>query len=65
MELHIDIYEVSQGLSEMEKPMVKTIFADQEGIVWITIDFEDEPIELDSILTDSIREILQWLKDEL
>ena len=65
MELHIDIYEVSQGLSESEKPMVKTIFADPEGVVWITIDFEDEPIELDSILTDSIREILQWLKDEL
>ena len=65
MELHIDLYEVSQGLSEMEKPMVKNIFQDEEGIVWLTIDFEDEPIELDSILTDSIREVLQWLEEEL
>ena len=66
MELHIEgIDEAAQGLSESEKPMVKTIFADPEGIVWITIDFYDEPIELDSILTDSIREILQWLEEEL
>jgi hypothetical protein len=49
----------------MEKPMVKNIFQDEEGIVWLTIDFEDEPIELDSILTDSIREVLQWLEEEL
>ena len=65
MELHIDIDEASQGLSEAEKPQVLTIFHDPEGIVWITTDFCDEPIELDNVLTDSIREILQWLKDEL
>ena len=65
MELHIDIHEVSQGLSEVEKPQVLTIFQDTEGIVWITIDFMDEPIELDSILTDSIREILQYLEENL
>ena len=66
MELHIEgIDEAAQGLSESEKPMVTSIFQDQEGIVWITIEFYDEPIELDDILTDSIREILQWLKEEL
>ena len=65
-ELHIEgIDEAAQGLSESEKPMVTSVFQDQEGIVWITVEFYDDPIELDDILTDSIREILHWLETEL
>ena len=65
MELHIDLDEVAQGLSEMEKPQLLSVFQDSEGIVWIITDFNDEPIELDSILTDSIREILVYLEENL
>jgi len=66
MELHIEgIDEAAQGLSESEKPMVTSILQDQEGIVWITVEYYDEPIELDDILTDSIREILHWLENEI
>ena len=61
MELHIDTYEVSQGLSEMEKPLVENVFLDQEGIVWATID--GEVLELDGLLTDSLAEILEWLEE--
>ena len=52
---------MAQGLSESLKPQVENIFQDSEGIVWITID--GEVIELDNILTDSMVEILEWLKD--
>ena len=62
IELHISgVDEVAQGLSESLKPQVENIFQDSEGIVWITID--GEVIELDNILTDSMVEILEWLKD--
>lgn len=62
VELHVDLFEVSQGLSEFEKPQVLSVFHDSEGIVWINTD-SDDIIELDSILTDSIEEILNWLKE--
>ena len=62
MELHISgVDEVAQGLSESLKPLVENIFQDSEGIVWITVD--GEVMELDSILTDSMAEIFEWLKD--
>lgn len=62
MELHISgVDEVAQGLSEFLKPQVENIFQDSEGVVWTTID--GEVIELDSILTDSMVEILEWIKD--
>ena len=62
MELHISgVDEVAQGLSEFLKPQVENIFQDSEGVVWITID--GEVIELDSILTDSMVEVLEWIKD--
>lgn len=65
-ELHIEGFnEPAQGLSEAEKPQVLTIFQDPEGIVWFTSDFTEEPVELDSILTDSIREILMYLEENL
>lgn len=64
-ELHVDLYEVAQGLSEMMKPQLLSVFQDSEGIVWITTDFSDEPIELDDILTDSIKEILMYLEENL
>ena len=64
-ELHIDLDEVAQGLSEMEKPQLLSVFQDFEGIVWIITDFNNEPIELDDILTDSIREILVYLEENL
>ena len=62
VELHVDLFEVSQGLSEFEKPQVLSVFQDSEGIVWIKTD-SDSVIELDDILTDSIEEILNWLKE--
>ena len=62
MELHISgVDEVAQGLSEFLKPQVENLFQDPEGVVWVTID--GEVIELDNILTDSMSEILEWLKD--
>ena len=62
IELHISgVDEVAQGLPEALKPQVENIFQDPEGVVWITID--GEAIELDNILTDSMSEILEWLKD--
>lgn len=65
-ELHIEGFnEPAQGLSEAEKPQVLTIFQDPEGIVWFTSNFTEEPVELDSILTDSIREILMYLEENL
>lgn len=62
VELHVDLFEVSQGLSESEKPQVLSVFHDPEGIVWIKTD-GDDVIEIDDILTDSIGEILAWLKE--
>ena len=62
VELHVDLFEVSQGLSESEKPQVLSVFHDPEGIVWIKTD-SDDVIEIDDILTDSIGEILAWLKE--
>lgn len=65
-ELHIEGFdEQAQGLSEAEKPQVLTIFQDTEGIVWFTSDFTEEPVELDSILTNSIQDILFWLEYNL
>ena len=64
MELHVDLYEVSQGLRESEKPQVLSVFHDPECIVWIETD-SDGIIELDDILTDSIREILMYLEENL
>ena len=64
-ELHIDLDEVAQGLSEMMKPQLLSVFQDSEGIVWITTDFSDDSIELDDILTDSIKEILMYLEENL
>lgn len=62
MELHISgIDEVAQGLPESMKPQVENVFQDSEGTVWITVD--GKVIELDDILTDSMSEILEWLKD--
>jgi len=57
--LHID------GLSKIGKSQILSVFQDYEGIVWITSDCADEPIELDYIPTDSIKEILDWLEKNL
>ena len=64
-EIHIEgIDEEAQGLSEAEKPQVYKIYQDNEAIVWIDIDHED--IELrDIVVISSLREILDWLEDEL
>ena len=62
VELHVDLYEISQGLSEFEKPHVLSVFQDFEGIVWIAVEY-DGFVELDDIQTDSIREILEFLKE--
>ena len=63
-ELHVDLYEISQDLRESEKPQVLSVFHDPECIVWIKTD-SDGIIELDDILTDSIREILMYLEENL
>jgi hypothetical protein len=62
MELHIEgIDESAQGLSEAEKPLVSNIFEDSTNVVWATID--GEIIEIDSLLTESLAEILEWLEE--
>lgn len=72
-ELRIDgIDEETQGLAEVCKPQVSTLFQDSEGIVWLTLvehpsskpACDSEPIELDSInVNDSLKEILSWLEE--
>lgn len=62
MELHIEgVDEAAQGLSEAEKPLVSNIFEDSTNVVWATID--GEIIEIDSLLTESLEEILEWLEE--
>lgn len=76
MELHISgIYEEAQGLSEAEKPQVSVVFQDDTGIVWVGfkdnvlldangyVITDDGIIELDSLITTSLREILSWLEE--
>ena len=65
MELHIDgIDEQAQGLCEALKPQVTAIYHDWEGIVWATIDGKQVDIS-EITVTDSLREILKWLEEEL
>ena len=65
MELHIEgINEAAQGLSESEKPQVMKVYHDHEAIVWVEIEYCDEPIELTDItVTDSLSQILHWLEE--
>ena len=64
MECHISgIDEEAQGLCEREKPLVTKIYHDFDAVVWIEVEHYGE-MELDSLITASIRDILYWLESE-
>lgn len=78
MELHINgIYEEVQEISEAEKPQVVSVFHDQQCVVWVrfkdpvliatdgSIITDDGLIELDALITVSLKQILEWLEKNL
>ena len=69
-ELRIEgIDEAAQGLSEAEKPQISQIFQGEDGIIWVTTTDNGvnsnipEPIDVDSIITVSLKQIVQWLEE--
>jgi hypothetical protein len=54
----------AMGLSELDKPQVINVFNDYEAIVWVTLYGYNEPIELDSLSTSDLKNILEWLETE-
>ena len=47
----------AQGLSDAEKTKVVSMFHDQEGIVWLNLEYTEEPIEFDDITLSDARAI--------
>ena len=47
------------GLSTLEMIHTKSLFQDQEGIIWINIEGSDEPIEFDQINKEEASNILR------
>ena len=65
-ELSIEgVTEAAQGLSESEKPQVMKVYHDHEAIVWVEIEYCDEPIELSNItVKESLSQILRGLEED-
>lgn len=53
----------AQGLSELEKPQVTSVFQDYDGIVWVNIYGSNEPIEVDDLDTLDLQNILDYLQE--
>lgn len=51
------------GLSSLELPVVIGAFHDPEAIVWFNIYGCEEPIEFDSMDTDDLKSILEYLEE--
>ena len=54
----------AMGLSELQMPTIQKIFHDPEGIVWVQIEGEIEPRELDDLDTSDLSDIVEWLSEE-
>lgn len=55
----------AQGLSELEKPQVTSVFQDHDGIVWVNIYGSNEPIEADMLYTLDLQNILDYLQENM
>lgn len=55
----------AQGLSELEKPQVTSVFQDHDGIVWVNIYGSNEPIEADMLSTLDLQNILDYLQENM
>lgn len=55
--------EEAQGISELEKPQVTSVFQDYEGIVWVNIEGNNEPVEADGLTTSDLQSILDYLEE--
>lgn len=53
----------AQGLRELEKPQVTSVFQDYDGIVWVNIYGSNEPIEADDLDTLDLQNILDYLQE--
>lgn len=60
MDCDITLQSGAVGLSELEKPTVKKLFQDNEGIIWVCIEGHEEPIELDDIPMEWQHEIVNY-----
>ena len=54
----------AQGLSDLEKPQVKSVFQDCEGIVWVNIIGCKEATEADDLTTSDLETIINWLNNK-
>lgn len=52
------------GLSDLEKPLIESIFKDDDGsgMIWCNVDWNPEPIDFDSLYTDDQMDIVRNLK---
>ena len=55
----------AQGLRELEKPQVTSVFQDHDGIVWVNIYGSNEPIEADMLSTLDLQNILDYLQENM
>lgn len=55
----------AMGLSELELPQVTQIFQDQEGILWLKLYGENEPREVDDLSVSDLKDILEWMEENL
>ena len=53
------------GLSELELPQVTQIFQDHEGILWLKLYGENEPREIDDLSVSDLKDILEWMEENL
>ena len=58
-------HDEAMGLSELELPQVTQIFQDQEGILWLKLYGESEPREIDDLSVSDLKDILEWMEENL
>lgn len=58
-------HDEAMGLSELELPQVTQIFQDQEGILWLKLYGENEPREVDDLSVSDLKDILEWMEENL
>lgn len=58
-------HDEAMGLSELELPQVTEIFQDYEGILWLKLYGENEPREIDDLSVSDLKDILEWMEENL
>lgn len=58
-------HDEAMGLSELELPQVTQIFQDREGILWLKLYGENEPREVDDLSVSDLKDILEWMEENL